>query len=176
LRIVVKGASGAGKTTLARHLAERLGLPWIELDALHHGPGWQPASAAELAQRLGAELDDAKGWVVDGNYDGKLNRLLVDRADLIVWLDLPLPVKLARLARRTSRRIWRAEALWNGNRETLATALVGRDSLFAWAIRTHFQHRRDWPAAFAGRSVVRLRTSAEVDAWARRTCGAAPVV
>jgi len=37
-RIVIKGTSGVGKTTFGADLAGRLGVPFIELDALHHGP------------------------------------------------------------------------------------------------------------------------------------------
>ena len=35
-RIVIKGTSGVGKTTFGAELAARLGVPFIELDALHH--------------------------------------------------------------------------------------------------------------------------------------------
>jgi adenylate kinase family enzyme len=66
-RILVKGACGAGKSTLGRQLAERLGVPRVELDALHHGPHWTAASATELEGRVLAILDDDLGWVVDGN-------------------------------------------------------------------------------------------------------------
>jgi adenylate kinase family enzyme len=41
-RILFAGCSGAGKSTLAAELAARLGLPYRELDALHHGPNWVP--------------------------------------------------------------------------------------------------------------------------------------
>lgn len=37
---VIASASGNGKTTVARELADRLGAPFVELDALVHGPGW----------------------------------------------------------------------------------------------------------------------------------------
>ena len=58
------------------------------------------------------------GWVIDGNYDSKLGDLVVDEADTIVWLDLPLSVKWFRLWRRTMHRIRNEIELWNGNRET----------------------------------------------------------
>jgi adenylate kinase family enzyme len=74
-RILVKGSSGAGKTTLAAALAEHLGIPHIELDALHHGPNWAEATATELQARLLEVLDDERGWVVDGNYERKLGSL-----------------------------------------------------------------------------------------------------
>jgi len=38
--VVISSASGNGKTTLGRELAEQLHLPFIELDALVHGPQW----------------------------------------------------------------------------------------------------------------------------------------
>jgi|GEM_PF-2746343 len=71
-RILVKGTSGAGKTTLGRTLAQHLGVPFVELDALHHGPNWTAASAAQLQARVRTQLNDEQGWVVDGNYDSKL--------------------------------------------------------------------------------------------------------
>ena len=164
-RIWVKGASGAGKTTLAQALARRLGLEHVELDALHHDPGWTPAPAELLQERVRGALDDARGWVVDGNYDSKLGALVLDRAELIVWLDLPLHTKLARLARRTFER-WRSqEELWNGNRENLKAAFWGGDALFPWAVRSHFRHRLEWPRLHERRALVRLRSPREVDAW-----------
>lgn len=162
-RIVVKGASGGGKSTLARLLADRLALPYIELDALHHGPNWTPVP--EFRQIVAASLDDDRGWVVDGNYDSKLHGLVVDRADLIVWLDLPLRTHLSRLAQRTASRWIRREVLWNGNRESFRSAFWGSDSLFVWAVRTHFRHRRKWPSELDSRRTVRLRSESEVAAW-----------
>jgi hypothetical protein len=167
-RIWIKGGSGSGKSTLGRALATHLDLPLVELDALHHGPNWTPASARELRAGVLAVLDDERGWVVDGNYDSKLGTLVRDRSELIVWLDLPLATKLGRLVRRTVRRWRKREELWNGNRETLKQNFWGGEALFAWAIRSHFRHRRRWPEQLAGCSVVRLRTPNEVQAWLAR--------
>lgn len=165
-RIAIKGSSGAGKSTLGAALAKRLGLPFVELDGLHHGPNWAAPSAEEFRARVAAALDDERGWIVDGNYEAKLGTLVIDRADLIVWLDLPLPIKLARLTRRTARRYVTQEELWNGNRENLHGLFWGDDKpLFTWAIQCHFRHRRDWPALLEGRSVVRLRSRRQVRQW-----------
>jgi adenylate kinase family enzyme len=69
-RIAVMGSSCAGKTTLAGQLAERLGVPHVELDALHHGPNWTEATAEELKAKLEATLAPLDGWIADGNYMG----------------------------------------------------------------------------------------------------------
>ncbi|MET0791133.1 MAG: adenylate kinase [Polyangiaceae bacterium] len=175
-RVLIKGTSGSGKSTLAARLAQRLGVPHVELDALHHGPNWQAASPSALSRAVRDVLDDERGWVVDGNYDGKLGSLLLDRAELVVWLDLPLKLTLLRLVRRTSRRWLKREVLWNGNRETLGGAFWGRNALFAWAMRSYFRHRREWPTRFAGRPLVRLRSVQEVEAWFAAFCAASAQV
>jgi len=164
-RVWIKGASGAGKTTLAKEVARRLGLDHVELDALHHDAGWTAAPAALLQERVTRALDDERGWVVDGNYDSKLGALVLERAQLIVWLDLPLGTKLVRLAARTLRRWLTSEELWNGNRENLKGAFWGGDALFTWAVRSHFRHRREWLSKHSGRPLVRLRSPREVAAW-----------
>jgi adenylate kinase family enzyme len=161
---VISTTSGQGKSTLAGELGRRLGVPHVEIDALHHGPGWVEASAQELRARVLAAIEEG-GWVVDGNYQGKLGTLVLDRADTVVWLDLPLHVWLPRLWSRTRQRIRGRVELWNGNRETWRGAFLGWNSLFVYALRNVVRRRRRWPAALAGRSVVRLRSPAEVERW-----------
>ena len=39
--VYIVGLAGSGKTSLARHLAQRYGLRHIEIDALHWQPNWQ---------------------------------------------------------------------------------------------------------------------------------------
>jgi len=164
------GASGSGKATLAAELARRLGVPHIELDALHHGPNWSQPSADEFRRRVRKIMDAAPhGWVIDGNYERKLDRLVTDAADTIVWLDLPVWILLHRLWRRTSHRVRGNVELWNGNRETWRGAFWGRDSLFAWTIRAFFRHRRNWPRRFGSHpGLIRLRTPDEARQWLRR--------
>jgi adenylate kinase family enzyme len=170
VRVNVKGISGSGKTTFSRELAERLGVPYLELDAIHHGPNWTEATAVELQVRVREFMASApEGWVIDGNYEGKLGDLVVDTADRIVWLDLPLRVSLRRLLLRTVTRIRDDVELWNDNQESWRGAFWGRDSLFAWTLRSWFRHRREWPRKFADDPrLARLRSADEARGWLER--------
>jgi adenylate kinase family enzyme len=159
---IVASASGNGKTTLGRELARRLRVPFVELDSLVHGPGWIETADDDLRAQL-EPLVVSEGWVIDGTYQRKVGDLVLDSADVVVWLDLPIRVWLPRLIRRTWRRVRGREELWNGNTESLASAVWGRESLFVWAMRTHFRRRREWPQALGDRRVSRLRTPGEVE-------------
>jgi adenylate kinase family enzyme len=161
---IVSSASGNGKTTLGRELATRLGVPFVEVDALHHGPGWTEASPEELRARV-EPLLAGDGWVVDGYYRGKLGDLIPRSADLVVWLDLPIRVWLPRLLRRTLHRVARREELWNGNRESLRNVLFSRNSLLLYSLRSHVRRRRTYAQDLAPFDVVRLRTPREVERW-----------
>src|SRR5436309_4465246 len=159
-KIAVIGTSGSGKTTVARELARRLGLPHVELDALFHGPGWAETPADEFRRRVAAATD-GDGWVVDGNYANKLGDLVLERADTVVWLDVPLRVALSRVTRRTIGRIRTGEELWNGNRESWRGGFLGWESMFVWTIRSQVRRRREVPLQLArhpGLRVVRLRS------------------
>jgi adenylate kinase family enzyme len=164
---VIASASGNGKTTLGREIARRLDVPFVELDALVHGPGWVETVDDELRARVGP-IVASEGWVIDGTYQRKLGDLVLRTADVVVWLDLPIRVWLPRLIRRTLRRVGGRERLWNDNYESLLTAFWGRESLFVWSFRSHFRRRRDWPTALAPYQVVRLRTPADVEEFLAR--------
>lgn len=161
---VIASASGNGKTTFGRALAQRLDVRFVELDSLVHGPNWTETPDAEL-RALVEPIVRSDAWVIDGTYWRKIGHLVLDGADTVVWLDLPLHVWLPRLVRRTWRRRQGHESLWNENRETLRNAFWGRESLFAFAFRMHFERRRTWPVELAGYPVVRLRSVEEVDRW-----------
>lgn len=159
---IIASASGNGKTSLGRELARRLDVPFVELDALVHGPGWTETPDDELRRQLEPVLG-SPGWVIDGTYQRKLGNLVLDAADRVIWLDLPVRVWLPRLLRRTARRVRGDEPLWNGNRESWRTAAWGWDSLLVYAIRTHFGRRRTWPRELSARPVIRVRSAAEAE-------------
>jgi adenylate kinase family enzyme len=171
-RISIQGISGSGKTTLGRELGRRLNIPHLETDALVHGFGWAETSDAALRAHL-VEFTAADRWVVDADYRRKVGTLVLERADTVVWLDLPLHTCLGRLWHRTSGRIRRSEPLWNGNTESWLTAFVGWDSLFTYAVRKFVANRRTLPALldqprFAHVEQVRLRSPQAVERWLQR--------
>ncbi len=91
-------------------------------------------------------------------------------AQAVVWLDYALPVVMWRLMERTLRRAVSGEELWNGNRERLATALCGRDSILLFALKTYRKHRREYPGLvgapqYAHLRFVRLRSPRATEAW-----------
>jgi Shikimate kinase len=166
-RVSVIGASGSGKTTLGAAIADRLGVEFVELDALHHGPNWAEPTP-EAFRELIAPIVARDAWVIDGMYHQKLGTMVPEAADTVIWIDLPLALTLGRLLRRTTGRLVRREELWNGNRESLGAAFGGRESLFGWAIQTHRRYRRVLPARLAGelyadKRVVRLCSQRDVD-------------
>ena len=166
-RINVVGTSCSGKTTLARAIAERLGLPHTELDALFWGPGWKPVPPEVFATRV-ADAVSGPRWVLDGGYS-TVRAAIWERADTIVWLDYPMPLVLSRWARRTVARIRSQEEFWpgTGNRESIANALR-RDGVLWWILRTHRGRRRRLARDLAARSglrIVHLRSPAATRRW-----------
>jgi adenylate kinase family enzyme len=86
-RILLIGCSGGGKSTLARRLGEKLGLPVIHLDVLFWKPGWVESSYEEFRPRVEAAVAGER-WIIDGNFSRTFD-IRMPRADTIVWIDQP---------------------------------------------------------------------------------------
>jgi adenylate kinase family enzyme len=155
-RITVVGAPGTGKTTLAQQLADRFGYPFIELDAIFWGPNWSTVPRDQFRMKVAQALA-AECWTTGGNYSSARD-IIWQRSDTLIWLDYSLPFVLARLMRRTLKRIITREELWWGNRETWRDAFFSRDSLFLFALKTHHSRRRAFPAELAQPDYAHLRT------------------
>src|SRR5262249_33902795 len=107
---------------------------------------------------------------IDALAEKTVGRLVVDRVQLIVWLDLPPWIWLPRLLRRSGRRWLRSEELWNGNRETLRGIFIDRDGVLPWAVRKYFFRREELAADLErhvrdGKRLLRLMRPREVDAF-----------
>lgn len=170
-RIAVVGTSASGKTTFSRALAARLGVPHVELDALHWEANWREAPDNVMCERV-ERATSGDAWVVDGNY-GVVREIVWGRAEAVIWLDLPLRTVLWRYAARTRRRIRSGQEIWpdTGNRERITMHLFQRDGLLWWILKTYHRRRREFPVLLAANPrlhAVRLRSPAEADAWLSR--------
>ncbi len=153
-RIIVVGTSCAGKTTLARTLADGLGVAHVELDALYWGPSWQPRPASDFLTDV-AEAAAQERWVADGNYS-IAREALWQRATLVVWLNYSLGRVLWRGVRRTVWRCLSREPLWQGNRESFRISFLSKDSILWWIVTTHHRRRREFDALRAAETFPAL--------------------
>ncbi len=167
-RVLVAGVSGVGKTTTARRIASASGLPHTEIDALFHGPDWEPRPT--FVQDV-ERFSSGPAWVTEWMY-GPVRELLVERADTLVWVDLPTRVALWRLFRRTLRRRLRRVELWNGNVEPpLWTFFTDREHILRWGISTRNATRQRVPPLERSAPhlrIVHLRSQREVDVFVQR--------
>lgn len=98
-RVMILGQPGSGKSTLARQLGARTGLPVVHIDHIHWMPGWVERPHAEKS-RLCAEVHARPQWIFEGGHSETWPERLA-RADRVIWLDLPLGVRLWRVLKRT---------------------------------------------------------------------------
>ena len=164
-RVLVAGTSGSGKTTWGSRIARQLGIPHVEIDALYHGPNWTPRES--FMDDVSALVAEDK-WVTEWQYSSA-RAVLAARADLLVWLDLPVATVMRQVIVRTLRRRLRREVLWNGNREpALWTVCTDPDHIIRWAWKTR-RRSAERIAALVGQCpelpVVRLRSHREARAW-----------
>ena len=156
---------GSGKSTLARALYRLTALPVVHVDHIHWQAGWVERSRPEKT-RLCHEAKAQKEWIFEGGYSETWpNRLA--RADLLIWLDLPVGLRLLRVLKRTvqyrgTNRPDLPEGCPEGfHRETLPFWL------YIWRTRTAARERigRLASGARPGMPVVRLTSPKEVRAF-----------
>ncbi|WP_032378116.1 ATPase AAA [Rhodococcoides fascians] len=164
-RIVVAGTSGSGKTTLSARLGSVLGIEHIEIDSLYHGPNWTPRATFESDVE---EFISRPSWVTEWQYSVVRDRL-VDRAELMLWLDLPRRTVMRQIVIRTLRRRFGRRELWNGNVEPpLHRIFFDRDHIIRWAWRTYPRTAERVRHVNLGRpelTIVRFESHMDVDAW-----------
>lgn len=92
-KVLIIGCPGAGKSTFARKLASKTGLPLYYLDMIWHRPDRTCVSPAEFDTRLN-EILSTEEWILDGNYLRTLPQRL-SQCDTVFFFDLPLEICLA---------------------------------------------------------------------------------
>jgi len=140
-RIIITGTSCTGKTTLGAQLADQLNLPQIDLDDLHFLPEWVAKEPGVFVADVETAISQHKEWIVTGSYQSKLKDTLWQKANVIIWLDLPLRTILARYFRRTYRRVIYKEKCCGENYETLDHVLF-KDNMLAHIFKTYWARKR----------------------------------
>jgi adenylate kinase family enzyme len=151
---------------MATRLAARFDLPCHELDALYHGPNWQPRAAFRSDVE---QIAHSPRWVTEDQYHSVLGDLLLARADVYLWLDLPRRTVMFRVIRRSMSRALTRRVLWNGNRESFRAWLDPEHPIrWAWSRHAVKQRRihdrlREHPRL----TVVRLTSARAARKWLR---------
>lgn len=163
-RILVYGVTGSGKTTLARQISEITGIPWQEVDQITWEPGWKVVPPEVQRDRIEKIVANDE-WILDTAY-GIWVDVPLQRAELIVALDFPRWVSLARLLKRTLQRAVDKKLVCNGNVESWRQ-VFSKNSIIAWHFKS-FQSKRNridkWQAETPER-VVRLKSPQDVRKW-----------
>ena len=92
--INVVGNSAMGKSTFSKALAQRLMLPYIELDDLFWKDNWQESSDEEFFAKIKTQIEQHRdGWVMDGSYS-RSTELKWQKVDTVIWLDYSFGLNL----------------------------------------------------------------------------------
>ena len=97
-KIIIIGCPGAGKSTLAKALGQKLSLPLVHLDKLFWRRGWVNVTTEEFDSLLAEELQ-RDAWIIDGNYGRTLPQRL-SACDTVLYLDFPAVVCLWGVVKR----------------------------------------------------------------------------
>jgi adenylate kinase family enzyme len=160
-RILVYGATGSGKSTMAEGIGELTGIPVTSVDDICWSPGWVQMPKHEQLETFD-RITRGDAWILDSAYEG-WRYLAHERADLVVALDFARLTSFSRLLRRTLHRMIDGTEVCNGNRESFREIFLARDSILLWHVTSFRRKRaemRTWEAADFGPRVIRLRRPA----------------
>lgn len=88
-RIAIFGTTSGGKSTLARRIAAKRGLPHVEIDRIYWQPDWSTVPQDVYARRH-AEAIARDDWIIDGGGNLATVRERAARATEIILIDMPI--------------------------------------------------------------------------------------
>jgi adenylate kinase family enzyme len=97
-RVIIVGGPGSGKSTFARLLGERTGLPVVHMDHIHWKSGWEERPRDEK-DRMTHEVHMRDEWIFEGGHSRTYDER-IERADTFVWLDVPVGLRVYRVLKR----------------------------------------------------------------------------
>lgn len=156
-RINVIGTSGSGKSTFSRDLANALGCPYIEMDAVYWKPNWGEPDDDTFFSDLEKVLS-TESWVLDGNYS-RTQSLKWKHVDTVIWLDYGFLRTLYQVLFRSIRRAIAKEELWpgTGNKESFSKIFLSKDSIVLWMLTHHKSNRIRYRRIFEENSYPHIK-------------------
>lgn len=166
-KILVIGTSGSGKSTLARHLAKRLHVQDLELDALFWQPGWRETPTEQFRNKISTAIASSDGFVLHGNYN-KVRDVTWKHSETVIWLDYPRTLVMWRVLKRSVLRMLKREELWAGNKESFRKTFLSKDSIILWAWNTYDLRKKQYEALirepeYGHVTVIRLTSQKRLD-------------
>ena len=157
-RILIIGNAGSGKSTFARALAQKSGLPLVHLDQLYWNGCWEHVSKEEFDILLQAELEKPQ-WIIDGNFNRTLPHRL-EYCDHVFFFDMPTWLCLWGITKRLLTNYGKSREDMGGNcPERLDKNKL---ELCRHVLNFNKQHRKDYYKLLENCNVTVFRSRKQV--------------
>ena len=155
-KIIVIGCPGSGKSTFARALHKKTGIPLYHLDMMFWNADKTTVEKSVFLERLYSVLEKDE-WIIDGNY-GSTMELRMAACDTVIFLDHPLDVCLDGIRGRRGKP--RSDMPWIETEE---------DAEFIEFIKSYNEQQKpqvlELLKKYGDRNVIILRSREQADAF-----------
>lgn len=169
MKINIVGTTATGKSTFGRKLAAKMGIPFLEMDAIFWRPNWQEPSDEEFFPKLENALA-AHSWVLDGNYTRTIP-IKWKHIDTVIWLDYSFKTTITQSVLRAFKRAYSKTELWpeTGNYETFGK-MFSKQSIIWWCIKNYSKNKKKYKRimenpTYSHIKFVRLTSHEEAQAY-----------
>lgn len=108
MKILIIGIVASGKTTLAKKIEQELKIKHYEIDSIVHDDLNNKKRTPQEQRKIIEKINKQPDWVIEGTLRKNLYYLL-DMADKIIYLDIPLQTRKIRIFRRYIKQKLRIE-------------------------------------------------------------------
>jgi adenylate kinase family enzyme len=171
-KVAVFGNAGAGKSTLARRLAELTGLPLYPLDLIqfrdgHYRPEEKDGGKVphEEYLKIHADLLKEDQWIIDGYGSVASAWERFAAADTLVYIDLPVLTHYRWVTKRFLKGLFRNPPGWPENSPVWSSTLDGYRVVWSCHRTLTPKYRQLVADASASKSVHHLKSPAEIKAF-----------